>query len=144
MNNNLFNSFSNIDDDLLDMTAKKIKLAKPRRIALKATGFVAAAAAVAFTVNFGVSLVDKLPMNSQSALSSQGNEFKIDYNNLPFKCSASGRSTLPAKTFNDISASDKILCFNESEIPEILGNNPWKKAMKSQNCLFSIPLWALN
>lgn len=129
MKNNLFNSFSNIDDDLLDMTAKKIKCAKPRKIALRATGFVAAAAAVAFTVNLGVSLVDKLPMNSQSALSSsQGKEFNIDYNNLPFKCSASGRNTLAAKTFNDVVASNKILCFDESEIPEILGNTPWNES----------------
>ena len=129
MKNNLFNSFSNIDDDLLDMTAKKIKYAKPRKIALRATGFVAAAAAVAFTVNLGVSLVDKLPMNSQSALSSsQGKEFNIDYNNLPFKCSASGRNTLAAKTFNDVVASNKILCFDESEIPEIIGNTPWNES----------------
>lgn len=129
MKNNLFNSFSNIDDDLLDMTAKKIKCAKPRKIALRATGFVAAAAAVAFTVNLGVSLVDKLPMNSQNALSSsQGKEFNIDYNNLPFKCSASGRNTLAAKTFNDVVASNKILCFDESEIPEILGNTPWNES----------------
>lgn len=129
MKNNLFNSFSNIDDDLLDMTAKKIKCAKPRKIALRATGFVAAAAAVAFTVNLGVSLVDKLPMNSQNALSSsQGKEFNIDYNNLPFKCSAGGRTTLAAKTFNDVVASNKILCFDESEIPEILGNTPWNES----------------
>lgn len=129
MKNNLFNSFSNIDDDLLDMTAKKIKCAKPRKIALRATGFVAAAAAAVFTVNLGVSLVDKLPMNSQSALSSsQGKEFNIDYNNLPFKCSASGRNTLAAKTFNDVVASNKILCFDESEIPEILGNTPWNES----------------
>lgn len=129
MKNNLFNSFSNIDDDLLDMTAKKIKCAKPRKIALRATGFVAAAAAVAFTVNLGVSLVDKLPMNSQNALSSsQGKEFNIDYNNLPFKCSADGRNTLAAKTFNDVVASNKILCFDESEIPEILGNTPWNES----------------
>lgn len=129
MKNILFNSMTNIDDDLLDMTAKKIKRAKPRKIALRATGFVAAAAAVAFTVNFGVSLVDKLPMNSQSALSSsQGKEFNIDYNNLPFKCSASGRNALSAKTFNDVVDSQKILCFDESEIPEMLGNNPWNKS----------------
>ena len=128
MKNVLFNSMANIDDDLLDMTAKKIKRAKPRKIALRATGFVAAAAAVAFTVNFGVSLVDKLPLNSQNALSSsQGKEFKIDYNNLPFTCSVSERNKLPAKTFNDAVDSQKILCFDESEIPEILGNNPWDK-----------------
>ena len=45
MKNILFNSIANIDDDLLDMTAQKIKRAKPRKIALRVTALVAAAAA---------------------------------------------------------------------------------------------------
>ncbi|MGN0670875.1 MAG: hypothetical protein ACI4JZ_10035 [Oscillospiraceae bacterium] len=71
MKNNLFNSFSNIDNDLLDMTAKKIKRAKPRKIALRATGFAAAAAAAVFAVNFGISFVNnnRLPVQEQGALS---------------------------------------------------------------------------
>lgn len=71
MKNILFNSMTNIDDDLLDMTAKKIKRAKPRKIALKATGFAAAAAAGVFAVNLGVSFINnRLPVQQSGALSS--------------------------------------------------------------------------
>ncbi len=73
MKNILLNSIANIDDDLLDMTVKKIKLAKPRRIVLKATGFAAAAAATVFAVNRGVSFVNKnkLPVQEAGALYSE-------------------------------------------------------------------------
>lgn len=73
MKNILFHSMTNIDDDLLEMTAKKINRAKPRKIALRATGFVAAAAATVFAVNLGVSFVNKnrLPVQEAGALSSE-------------------------------------------------------------------------
>ncbi|MCI7760255.1 MAG: hypothetical protein MSH49_09555, partial [[Eubacterium] saphenum] len=148
MKNNLFNSFSNIDDDLLDMTAKKIKCAKPRKIALRATGFVAAAATV-FAVNFGVSLINnnRLPVQQSGALYSesssgdnskvyekyfepyQGKEFVIDYDNLPFKCNIGELTKLkldPIVNYTEVGIQE--IC--AYDISEYIGNNPWNENLK--------------
>lgn len=149
MKNNLFNSFSNIDDDLLDMTAKKIKCAKPRKIALQATGFVAAAAATVFAVNLGVSFVNKnkLPVQEAGALYSesssgdnskvyekyfepyQGKEFVIDYDNLPFKCNIGELTKLkldPIVNYTEVGIQE--IC--AYDISEYIGNNPWNENLK--------------
>ena len=149
MKNILFNSFANIDDDLLDMTAKKIKRAKPRKIALRVTGLVAIAATCVFAVNFGLSFVNKnkLPVQSEGSLSStsssgvnysenekyfepyQGKEFVIDYDNLPFKCNFGELTKLnpdPIVNYTGIGP----LRFLAYDISEYIGNNPWNENLE--------------
>lgn len=57
MNNILENSISNIDDDLIEMTAQKIMRSRPRKTALnvvKFAGIAAAAAALCVAVKLGI------------------------------------------------------------------------------------------
>ena len=137
MKNILFNSFANIDDDLLDMTAKKIKHAKPRKIVLRVTGLVAAAAACVFAVNFGLSFVNKNKIPVQSEGSSyekvfmpyQGKEFVIDYDNLPFKCNIGELTKLnpdPIVNYTGIGS----LRFLSYDISEYIGNNLWNENLE--------------
>lgn len=147
MKNVLFNSIANIDDDLLDMTAQRIKRAKPRKIALRVTALVAAAAAIAFTVNFGISYFkNKLPVQQEGSLSSassgdnskvykkyfepyEGKEFVIDYNNLPFKYNFGELTKLnpdPIVNYTGIGVRE-ILAY---DISEYIGNNPWNENLE--------------
>lgn len=148
MKNILFNSIANIGDDLLDMTAQKIKRAKPRKIALRVTALVAAAAACVFAVNFGVSYFkNKLPVQQVGSVSSvsssgvnysenekyfepyEGKEFVIDYNNLPFKYSGGELTKLnpdPIVNYTGIGVRE-ILAY---DISEYIGNNPWNENLQ--------------
>lgn len=139
MKNILFNSMTNIDDDLLDMTAKKIKRAKPRKIALRVTGFAAAAAAAVFAVNLGVSFVNKnkIPVQSEVSLplsavsyegsynTYQGKTFYVNIYDLPFKYNRQDVIKIDEGMKSEDLEFESVMTYSDSEISYITGNNPW-------------------
>lgn len=150
MKNILFHSIANIDDDLLDMTAKKIKRAKPRKIALRVTGFVAAAAACVFAVNFGVSFVNKnkIPVQSEVSLplsttsyeggynTYQGKTFYINSYDLPFKYNFQELTKIDEEMKREDLEFESVMTYSDSEISFITGNNPWNDNLNQIQYLY--------
>lgn len=88
MNNILENSISNIDDDLIEMTAQKLMSTRPRKTALniaKFAGIAAAAAALCIAVRVGITQYNDRVLNSTVSGSDPANSAAGDAVIMPLE-----------------------------------------------------------